>query len=194
MDERVLVIPESHFQAVGGFEGFRPDSDNYAERLLDTTQYSFRPRSSCETDPTFKQLIPYILLTCGDLAFHYRRGSKGTEKRLAALRSLGIGGHISEADARGDGNLYENGLARELDEEVSHAAIARRELLGFIYDPRTPVGTVHLGIVHRFELAEAVAASKEDALIDAGWSPLNELAAASAEFETWSQLVLEQIC
>lgn len=193
LDERVLVIPESHFRAVGYFEGFRTADGVYAEALLDPRQYSFLARHDCESDPTFKQLIPYIVLTCGDLVFQYRRGAKGTETRLQSLRSIGIGGHISEADAAGDGDPYLLGLERELAEEVRTGPIISRAMIGFIYDPRTPVGSVHLGIVHRFELERPETSSREDALIEAGFASRAELLGVRNEFETWSQFSLEAL-
>jgi predicted NUDIX family phosphoesterase len=193
LDERVLVIPETHFRAVGYFEGFQTAGEDFAHCLLDATHFSFRARSNVETDPSFKQLIPYVILTCGDRVFHYRRGAKGTETRLQSLRSIGIGGHISEADAAGDGDPYAIGLERELAEEVATPAILRRELLGFIYDPATPVGRVHLGVVHRFELTKPDASARDAALIESGFAPLAALRQAKLEFESWSQLALDQL-
>src|SRR5262245_55932275 len=95
-DERVLVIPTAVFHQAGLFQGFRPlDGDAaYLARLLDPAHLSFLPRSRAEHDPSFKQLIPYVVLRWGDEAFHYTRGAAGTETRLQALRSIGVGGHI----------------------------------------------------------------------------------------------------
>src|SRR5882757_8802237 len=100
-DESVLGIPAAHLEAWGIFRGLRATNATERRRLLDPAQFAFRPRSQCETDPSFKQLIPYIVLRCGSQIFHYRRGMAGTEKRLQSLRSIGIGGHISTADAVG---------------------------------------------------------------------------------------------
>jgi len=173
--------------------------------------FRFRPRYEVETDPSFKQLIPYIVLTCGELVFHYRRGSAGTEKRLEALRSIGIGGHMNEADARpavaredcagstvsggrqtnSGADVYFTGMMRELTEEVDVGCGFREQCVGFINDDRTPVGSVHLGVVHVFELESPVARSREDALADAGFAPRAELLRDAEQFETWSQFVLE---
>src|SRR5688500_10825301 len=110
-DERVLVIPTAQFRAAGYFHGFRPADEAYRAAVLDPAAYSFRPRREVETDPSFKQLIPYVVLRYGGELFHYRRGGSGTEKRLAALRSVGIGGHISEGDGSG-GDAYRAGMLR----------------------------------------------------------------------------------
>lgn len=190
-DERVLVIPTAHFETVGYFHGFRPSDPEYQNALLDARQFSFRPRSEVETDPAFKQLIPYVVLRHRDQLFQYRRGSGGTEKRLEALRSVGIGGHISEQDAAGPGNWYTNGMRREVGEEVTIGCPYTERLLGFINDDRTPVGRVHLGVVHVFDLESPAARSNEDALADGGFVPLDQLSDDRGQFETWSQFVLD---
>ena len=190
-DERVLCIPDAHFAAAGRFAGFRPADDAYRAALLDPAAFAFRPRSAAETDPGWKQLIPYVVLRCGESVFHYRRGSGAAETRLAAMRSVGVGGHISEADAAGGADPYRTGMRRELAEEVALGSTGGEHLLGFIYDDRTPVGRVHIGVVHVFDLREASAVPREAAIADAGFAPLADLARDRGEFETWSQFVFE---
>ena len=192
-DERVLVVPAAHLRAAGSFTGFRTADDAFRAALLNPAAYSFRPRSEVETDPSFLQLIPYVVLRCGDAVFHYRRGKAGTEARLAALRSVGVGGHISEADAAGGDDPYRTGLARELAEEVDVGCAYVERPLGFIHDPSTPVGEVHLGVVHLFELDAPAARPREAALADAGFAPLAELLADRERFETWSRFVLDEL-
>jgi predicted NUDIX family phosphoesterase len=191
LDERVLVIPTARFRTAGLFQGFRQADDAFRSAILDSAAFSFRPRSECESDPEFKQLIPYVLLKCGDSLFHYRRGAGGGEKRLTAKRSVGIGGHISEVDAAGPGDLYRNGMQRELTEEIAIASAFTERLLGFINDDSSLVGSVHLGIVHLFELEEPRATPREEALVESGFAPLAELLEAKSEFETWSQFAME---
>ena len=80
-DERVLCIPASHLEAVGGFHGFRAADSGYLSLLLDPSVFSFRPRREVEEDPSFKQLIPYVVLTCGERVFHYRRTGRWRAER-----------------------------------------------------------------------------------------------------------------
>ncbi|MFO0798225.1 MAG: phosphoesterase [Gemmataceae bacterium] len=192
-DERVLVIPAAHLRAAGAFTGFRPADPAFGAALLSPAAFAFRPRSQVETDPSFLQLIPYVVLRCGERVFHYRRGAAGTETRLAALRSVGVGGHISEADAAGGDDPYRTGMRRELTEEVELGCAHVERPLGFIFDPTTPVGAVHLGVVHVFELEAPTARPREAALADAGFAPLAELTAGRGGFETWSRLVLDEL-
>jgi predicted NUDIX family phosphoesterase len=193
LDEKVLVIPTSRFRSAGYFNGFSRADAAYRAAILDPKVFQFRPRFEVETDPEFKQLIPYIVLRHGGEFFHYRRGSAGTEKRLQALRSIGIGGHISEEDARGEDDPYRTGMMRELQEEVEIGGEWTDHFLGFINDDSMAVGRVHLGVVHVFELSRAEVKSKEDALADSGFAPLRELIAQAGEFETWSQFVMEEL-
>jgi predicted NUDIX family phosphoesterase len=132
-------------------------------------------------------------LRCGGQLFHYRRGKAGTETRLTALRSVGVGGHISEADAVGEGSAYRNGMLREVAEEVTVGCPYAEQGFGFIYDDSTAVGSVHLGVVHLFELESPTVTPREAALADAGFAPIGELVGDAGEFETWSQFVLKAI-
>jgi predicted NUDIX family phosphoesterase len=190
--EHVLVIPESHFHSIGFFRGFRSYSPNYFQSILDAKQFSFRSRNEVETDPSFKQLIPYLVLRWKDQLFHYTRGKSGTEKRLQALRSVGIGGHISQEDSSVE-DAYRQGMLRELHEEIDLQTSFQEKALGFIYDDRTPVGSVHLGVVHLFDLLEPKVSPKETAISECGFTPLTELIQQKDHFETWSQFVFEEL-
>ena len=192
-DERVLCIPDRHFQQVGAFFGFRPASTEYAAALLDPAATSFLSRAEAEPNPEWKQLIPYIVLRHGDRLFHYRRGTGGTETRLAAKRSVGVGGHISECDATAGADPYRTGMLREIAEEITHLGPYEERLLGFVYDDRTPVGAVHLGVIHLLELKQATAEPREAALIEAGFAPLALLSRQAVQFETWSQFVFSAL-
>jgi predicted NUDIX family phosphoesterase len=192
-DEHVLVIPATALDGLGSFRGFRADLGHRLADLLDPAGMRFRPRAAVETDPSYKQLIPYVVLRCGDRLFHYTRGAGGGEARLRAKRSVGVGGHISTADAADSTDPYRAGMLRELAEEVEVASPYTERILGLVYDPSTPVGEVHLGVVHLLTLERPDVRPREDGLTDTGFAPLRELWAQRAAFETWSQLVLEEL-
>ena len=102
--ERVLVVPTELFHRLGYFQGFARDVDRYLGELFDPRHISYRPRSEVEEDPSFKQLIPYVIFRHRDAqgrqtVFQYTRGTGQGEGRLHSKRSVGIGGHIS-ADRR----------------------------------------------------------------------------------------------
>lgn len=190
LGERVLGVPAASLGGFADFLGLRPATPAERDRVLDPAKFEFRPRSACETDPAFLQLIPYVVLTCRGEVFHYRRGAAGTETRLTARRSVGIGGHVNEADAAG-GDPLGTGMRREVAEEVGIGANYAEHFLGFVRDARTPVGQVHLGVAYRWELETPAAEPRESALAGAGWATVAECVAAVEEFETWSRFVLE---
>lgn len=192
-DEMVLVIPTSRFEAAGIFHGFKPFDPDYQAMLLPTADLAFRSRAAMEIDPNFKQLIPYVILQHGDTIFEYVRGTSGGETRLHRKRSIGIGGHISADDSHANSDPYRTGMLRELHEEVLLETPFTERLLGFIYDGRTPVGEVHLGIVHLLTLAEPKITPREAGIADARLTPIAEFPARMAEFETWSQFALEAL-
>src|SRR5947209_13308717 len=185
-DEEVLVVPTERLAAAGNFHGFRPFREDVRRLLLDPAHLSYRPRAEVETDPSFKQLIPYVVLRCASELFHYTRGASGTETRLRALRSIGIGGHISREDGPPAADPYRAGMLRELNEEVEIQGPWTEQPFGFIYDGRTPVGEVHVGIVHLIELEEPLVWPREAAIDDVGFAPLRDLLRKRDEFESWS--------
>jgi len=191
-DERVLVAPTALFHEIGVFHGFTPRVEEYLPRLLDPKNLSYRTRAEVETDASFKQIIPYVVLRYSDQFFHYTRGKKATESRLQALRSIGVGGHISADDATLFDSPYREAMFREVAEEVRLETDYTERCVGLINDDSTPVGQVHLGIVHLLELEEPLAWPRESAIDDAGFAPVAELRGQSQEFETWSQFLLDE--
>jgi predicted NUDIX family phosphoesterase len=188
--ERVLVVPAAIFGAAGIFQGFSPRVDYYLSRLLDPQHLKYLPRAAVETDPSYKQIIPYVVLRWRDEVFHYTRGKRTTEARLQALRSIGVGGHISADDRNLFDTPYREAMFREVKEEVFLETTFEEHCLGLINDDSTPVGQVHLGIVHVFALAAPNVQRREQALTQAGFAPLIELRQQAEQFESWSRFVL----
>jgi predicted NUDIX family phosphoesterase len=192
-DEQVLVIPTRVLQEAGMFQGLCRDVDKYVKALLDPKHFTFLPRSHAEIDPTYKQLIPYVVLRYQDQLFHYRRGQGAGEQRLRAQRSIGVGGHINPDDDASSEHPYRAGMLREVTEEVDLSSAYQESCLGFINDDSTPVGQVHLGIVHIFELELPGVQRREVDLIESGFAPIRHLRHEREAFETWSQFVLDEL-
>jgi predicted NUDIX family phosphoesterase len=192
---RVLVVPTAEFESRGYFQGFSPDAARYLHHLLTPSFAEFRPRSEVEEDPSYKQIIPYVIFLCGNQIFRYTRGSSQGETRLHRLRSIGVGGHVDEADADGRATFeaYEIALKRELDEEVAIGSPGKLRLIGLINDDQTPVGRVHLGAVHLYELESPLVTPCEEGLAEAGFISLDELLACPEELESWSRISLEAL-
>lgn len=194
-DERVLVVPGAELDRLGRFQGFSAEAERYLSALLVPDFMDYRPRSQVEEDPSFKQIIPYVVFRSGDAVFCYKRGQSQGESRLHRLRSLGVGGHVSEEDAQGGRTLdaYETALQRELEEEVAVGSAGRIRRVGLINDDATPVGRVHLGVVHFYELERPDVSPREDGLAEAGFLAIATVQSLRSEFETWSQIVIDSL-
>ena len=197
-EEHILVVPESEIDRIGRIDGFEADVDRFLQPILQSDQLTFQPRSQMETDPSFKQLIPYVLLEwtndAGEIhLFAYTRGGGSGESRLHAKRSVGIGGHISREDAAGGADPYSTGMHRELCEEDILETQYTESRVGLIYDPSNDVGKVHLGVVHRFTLHSPSVTSNESDLAEGGFVTVASLRQQMDRLETWSQLAIKAL-
>ena len=195
-DEMVLGVPSRLLHTLEIGQGFHPQVETRLEALLDPRNSRFRPRAQAELDPEFKQLIPYVLIRKGDRWLHYVRGKASGEKRLVHMGSIGIGGHINPEDEslfhRGR-EFYEAALQRELSEELSLDGIFPTQPLGLLNDDSTPVGRVHLGIVHLCRLDNREVTKREGCITDLRFLTLKQLLRRRPQLETWSQLCLDYL-
>jgi predicted NUDIX family phosphoesterase len=196
--ENVLVVPTSLFHRLGHFQGFSRDVERYLGELFSPQHTSYRPRHEVEEDPSFKQLIPYVIFRHTDPdggvhLFQYTRGKGQGEGRLHSKKSVGIGGHISLEDSAAEANAYAEGMRRELEEEVAIETGYREQCAGLINDDESEVGKVHLGVVHIFDVDTPAVHPRETDICDAGFRPLKEILADTSGFETWSSICLKAL-
>ena len=213
-EEKILVVPTSLFHELGHFQGFSTCVSRYLPQLLDGDHVAYRPRSQMEEDPSFKQLIPYALFRWiaddGTVhLFEYLRGSGQGERRLHAKRSVGVGGHISAIDssvvlslregknlAEQDGynhDIYREGMRRELNEEVFIDTQYKEKIVGLINDDETPVGQVHLGVVHLCDVERPQIRPREADILEAQFRPVANILPRLEAFETWSQIAVRAL-
>jgi predicted NUDIX family phosphoesterase len=193
-DELVLTFPRTLLDEIGSFQGLCTDTGAYIPRILEAQNTKYVPRSLAETDPSLKQIIPYVLVRRGDAWLHYVRGKGSGEKRLVALGSIGIGGHINhrDEDLFGTGlDFYEAAVQRELHEELLIDADLTTRVVALINDDSTPVGQVHFGVVHVCELGDQHVSRGEPCITELQFLGLDELRARRDAMETWSQLALD---
>lgn len=198
--ERVLVVPTELFHRLGYFQGFSSEVDRYLQDLFSPLHTSYRPRREVEQDPGFKQLIPYVIFRYTDSknklnVFQYTRGTGMGEGRLHRKHSVGIGGHISmiDADANINSSPYEEGMRRELAEEVEIDTPYTAKCVGLINDDQTEVGRVHLGVVHLFDVERPDVRPRETDILESGFRPVAEILQDLDGFETWSQICMRAL-
>ncbi|NLV85708.1 MAG: NUDIX domain-containing protein [Clostridiales bacterium] len=153
--------------------------------------FEFIPRESAENDPNYKQIIPYVVICRKDEVFVMRRLKKGGESRLHGLLSLGVGGHINSEYDLG-GNVLENGMRREINEEVFIEKSGELTARGLINDDQNEVGRVHLGLFFTMETQGEVSV-RETEKLEGFWVKRHELPQMEASMETWSQLVIPML-
>jgi predicted NUDIX family phosphoesterase len=160
------------------------DLDTFVAGLERDGRYA--RRDLMEVDPTFKQVIPYLVLRDGTRYFLMRRTDAGGDARLHHRYSIGVGGHLNP----GDGGLL-GGLEREWREELVADFVPTFRLVGLLNDDTTEVGAVHLGAVYVADAVGRPVAIRETHKLSGGFVEPDEVAAVADQLETWSRLVFE---
>jgi len=154
--------------------------------------YRFVDRDDAENDPSLKQIIPYVLIRCGERIMLIKRLREQSERRLWDKYSIGIGGHLNPEDGEADFfDAFLSGLKRELHEELDISTEYDCRLVGCINDDTTDVGRVHFGIVFQAQLAEDKVRIRETSKMTGEFVELNELAAIHPNMESWSKIVFD---
>jgi len=195
-NENILVIRRSLFDELGSFQGLNFGSEKYLKAILSRGSNFFIPRPEAETNPAYKQIIPYALIVFERTVLHYVRGKKAGEQRLVAKGSVGIGGHMNETDESlfaMDEQAYRAGVEREVNEEVKINTSFEDRIVALLNDDSTEVGRVHLGIVHIFKLKEPKVQKREAMITGLSFLTKEELMARRDSLETWSQICLDAL-
>jgi predicted NUDIX family phosphoesterase len=197
-EEQVLVVERKVLEQVGMFQGLVFDVDRYLSKLFVQGVPRFMPRSQAEVDPSYKQLIPYVIMTHAGKYLSYVRGRRAGETRLLGNRSIGIGGHINPADDMPlfNADFYETYLAaveREVAEEVAVETAHTDRVVALLNDESNEVGSVHLGIVHYWNLDAAKVSKREQMITQMAFMTPAELEDVRDTLETWSALCLDQL-
>ena len=195
-EEQVLVVERKVIEQVGMFDGLAFDVNRYLERIFVPGVPRFMPRSQAEHDPSFKQIIPYVIMTHQGKYLSYVRGRRAGETRLVGNRSIGIGGHINPSDDLPLFNAdfrqtYLAAVAREVAEEVVVGTSYVDRVVALLNDDSNAVGQVHLGVVHCWILDAPKVTRREQMITQLGFLSPAELHAVRDSMETWSQLCLD---
>ena len=202
--EFVLVVPRralfpTHYPQ--GFQVFDEpgalhDRAGFAD-LVERAAY-FVERDHAEHEPDLKQVIPYTVVAASDgRVLRLRRTKRGGDARLHDKLSIGVGGHVNPVDAAGGRDVLAACGLRELAEELILPEHGDPTPLGLINDDSNPVGAVHVGLAQvlvvddpaRIAIRETETLEGELMDVDA----LRAEAAAGANYETWSTLLLDRL-
>ncbi|MDO8485599.1 MAG: NUDIX domain-containing protein [Candidatus Limnocylindrales bacterium] len=184
-DERVYVVPRLTLPDAAGWYGLRTDGlDDFVGAVERDGRYE--PRAAMERDPSFKQIIPYLVLRDGARYFLMQRTTAGGDARLHGHYTIGVGGHLNP----GDGGLLA-GLRREWDEELIAAFLPEFRLVALLNDDTTAVGAVHVGAVYVADVEGRPVAIRETDKLTGGFALAADVAAVAERLESWSRLAFE---
>ena len=195
-EEMVLVVRRSLLESLGMFQGLNFDVGHYLAVFLSRENNFFAPRSSAETDPSLKQIIPYALIVSEGKILRYIRGKKAGEQRLVSKGSIGIGGHMNDHDEglfALDDQAYLAGVLREVEEEVRIAQPISNRIVALLNDDSTEVGQVHLGVIHVITLERPVAEKRESVITSLKFLTPEELRTERESLEGWSQICVDHL-
>jgi predicted NUDIX family phosphoesterase len=191
--ERVLVLPRDQVPGGCDFNGIRSADGEFMARLRAAVAADARylDRPMAEDDPTFKQLIPYVVVRDGERVFLMERTAAGGDPRLHGKATIGVGGHLNPVDAGED--PLTDGLRREWSEELVADWEPEFVLVGLLNDDSNPVGSVHLGVVFEVAAAGRTVEVREREKLSGRFATTAEVRAAWERMETWSRLVAEAL-
>ncbi|HSS93006.1 MAG TPA: NUDIX hydrolase [Candidatus Dormibacteraeota bacterium] len=189
--EQVLCVKREHIFPDGAWHGFISDQlDRYQYVIRE--HHTFMPRAEVEEDPSYQQIIPYVVFRHGDRYFLTHRLRASSERRLRKQYSLGVGGHINPGDLEG-GDPIQDGLKREWEEEVIYDGRFEARLLGLLNDESSPVSKVHLGVVFLVDGDSPNIAIRETNKLAGELLTLEHMRIYYLGMESWSQMVYDRL-
>jgi predicted NUDIX family phosphoesterase len=189
--EQVLCVRREDIFPDGAWHGFITEGlDRYQSVIRE--KHFFMPRPAVEDDPSYQQIIPYVVFHHGDRYFLTHRLRASAERRLRRQYSLGVGGHINPGDL-GGGDPIVDGMRREWEEEVIYEGRFNARLLGLLNDESAPVSKVHLGVVFDIEGDTPNISIRETAKLAGELLTLADMRIYYLGMESWSQIVYDRL-
>lgn len=185
--ELVLGLPRTRIIGDRPWRGILDeDVSSYLEVIAAEGEY--RPRAEAERDPSWKQVIPYLLMRDGERLFLMQRSDAGADERLHDLWTLGIGGHLNPED----GDVL-TGLRREFHEEMVAEWEPRPRLIGLLNDDEVLVGQVHIGVIFVADAAGRPLGIRETHKLRGEFVPPAAVLPHYERMETWSQFLYDHV-
>lgn len=190
-DEQILVIKSDIIFKDGIWQGLKTDNLDYYTDLI-KKNYEFKRRGDMENDPSWQQVIPYIVFNYKEQYFLYRYLKKAGEQRLKNDYIIGVGGHINQADVKPGQDILEAGMNREWNEEVDYKGKLDKKLIGILNDDRRPVEAVHLGLVYLFRGDSPDISVKETEKLKGELVDLKDLGEKIKGTEGWAPIIYDE--
>lgn len=205
MDELVFAIPTAELWNLltYTYQGFIKGNSDILKKIVRLGQ--FRRRNELEEDPSFKQIIPYALISFEEPKLSrdgqnqsyllFRRTSGQTEQRLHNKYTLGVGGHMNPGkSSEPDEQYITDELKREFFEELrlsDTCSIVDIQFIGFINDETIPVSRVHTGLLFNILVSDKDVYVRETDKMTATWIEKSSLASHYDVLETWSKIAYD---
>lgn len=185
-DEQVFVVPFEQVKHIK--DRFTPSDEDIEHLNKYDTMGRYILRHDAEYNPSFQQLIPYVLISDpeGEKFFVSKRTSG--DARLQNRYALGFGGHINPED--GSFSVILSAMYRELNEEVDIELSEESDIkfIGYVRDLTSDTKD-HLGFVFIVK-AESVKIKEKDKL-QGVWMTKKELVDNYFHFEGWSRYIID---
>jgi predicted NUDIX family phosphoesterase len=203
MDEQVLVIDGRHVAELYRQPCFVTDEAACAEVHDAIKAHAYlTSRQQAEVNPRVKQLVAVSVVRNGARLLCIRRSKKANRTHMRLKYTLVVGGHVDEGDVNGGADPLSLCAERELSEEIGVVPSQPVQFLGFIADPHTESGNLHLAVVFdaqydgdsvevsaELDNAEFVGATARNIWGLRSPAEIQGIAAANA-FDRWSTLIV----
>ncbi len=187
-----IRYPQGYLSATG-------ESSKEVRTYLDRVRSNgfFLEREKAESDSSYKQIIPYLVIHHDQQLLRVERLEEQSEDRLHSLLSIGLGGHLNPVDRKEKGSLLKTGIERELEEELHLDTPYQSEFIGVINDDSNDVGSVHFGLSYRIDLQKRNVSIRETERMEGEFQDASALEQKNREsperFETWSRMLLNNV-
>lgn len=188
--EKVLTVSRRKLFSEGYWEGLRTEElSHYLDLIRQCAVFNYR--LEVENDPSFQQIIPYLIYRVKGQFFLVRKLEGSGEKRLHFKYMLGVGGHINPVDARNGDDVIEEGIKREWREEVACQYEIIPRLIGILKDDSNPVSRVHLGLVYLIEGKSTEIRCKEPEQMEGQLVNFSDLPNYMSNMDSWGKIVYQ---
>lgn len=191
-DEQVFVVPYDTVAHIK--DKFTPS--NHKENKLAIEKLNIYDtlgryilRHDAEYNPTFQQLIPYVLIMDPSKKRFFISERIAGDQRLLKDFSLGFGGHINPCD--GSNGVIMKSLYRELQEEVKIEKYDNNaSFVGYVRDLSSSTPD-HIGFVFVVEASNV--SIKEDDNLVGQWMTIKDLENNYFRFESWAKHIIDYL-